>query len=408
MKILYIITGFGMKVSIGGAARRVIEVARRYILLGHQIHFLTTQAGKEVISKYNFNCHFHMVKSTHVRRDEKTRLDRFLSYIISTIDFFTKVKKLPKFDVVISSDDWFCETIPAFIYKCLNPDSKWIAYAHEPPILIWVYRFWRARQKRHYIPWRDILFHLFYFPFQEISFLLYKLASDKILPIGSESSLFQKYLNFSPTRVACTENGVDFKEAEKVLVSQKIYDGCFLGGFRPSKGIFDLPHIWRKVVDKKPDANLIVIGSGSTLVEKKLRKMIREKGLENNIQILGQINDKMQLFKLLKASRVFVFPSHKEGWAIPITEAMACGLPVIVWEYPFYLLVYSKGISYVPLGDFSSFSNSILNFLTNEDLWRRVSKDAHDAVKRYDWDEVAKKEIEIIGSVVKGEKIKVR
>ena len=48
--------------------------------------------------------------------------------------------------------------------------------------------------------------------------------------------------------------------------------------------------------------------------------------VEDRVHFLGFRKD---VYKILKASDIFVFPSYREGLSVALTEAMACGLPVV-------------------------------------------------------------------------------
>jgi alpha-1,3-rhamnosyl/mannosyltransferase len=49
---------------------------------------------------------------------------------------------------------------------------------------------------------------------------------------------------------------------------------------------------------------------------------------EGSVRMLGYASDR-ELATLYAAARVFVFPSHYEGFGMPVIEALACGAPVI-------------------------------------------------------------------------------
>lgn len=53
--------------------------------------------------------------------------------------------------------------------------------------------------------------------------------------------------------------------------------------------------------------------------------------MDNHITMLESVPDDY-LYSLLKSSKVFVFPSHEEGWGIAVCEAMAAGLPIVAYD----------------------------------------------------------------------------
>jgi L-malate glycosyltransferase len=56
--------------------------------------------------------------------------------------------------------------------------------------------------------------------------------------------------------------------------------------------------------------------------------------LNDNIRFLGFLEDSCDVTGHMKASRVFVLPSTREGFGMVVLEANACGLPVITIEHP--------------------------------------------------------------------------
>ena len=62
--------------------------------------------------------------------------------------------------------------------------------------------------------------------------------------------------------------------------------------------------------------------------EAALRRLIREKGIENIVRMAGEVEPE-QMNKWMQASDLFVLASHTEGMPNVVTEAMACGLPVV-------------------------------------------------------------------------------
>jgi glycosyltransferase involved in cell wall biosynthesis len=52
---------------------------------------------------------------------------------------------------------------------------------------------------------------------------------------------------------------------------------------------------------------------------------------DRRIKFLGFVPDD-KLCEFYNSLDIFAFPSAAEGWGIPITEAMACAIPVMVWQ----------------------------------------------------------------------------
>jgi glycosyltransferase involved in cell wall biosynthesis len=46
------------------------------------------------------------------------------------------------------------------------------------------------------------------------------------------------------------------------------------------------------------------------------------------------VREQKDVYALIKAARVFVFPSAREGFGIAVLEALACGVPVVTTSAP--------------------------------------------------------------------------
>lgn len=58
-----------------------------------------------------------------------------------------------------------------------------------------------------------------------------------------------------------------------------------------------------------------------------LRKLIREKGLENRVRLLGFRTD---MEEILQTADCFAFPSYREGLGVAAVEALLCSVPLVV------------------------------------------------------------------------------
>ena len=90
------------------------------------------------------------------------------------------------------------------------------------------------------------------------------------------------------------------------------------------KGQWHLIRAFRVVVDRYPDVKLIILGKGE--LEGYLSDLIKGLGLENNVHMLGFVDNP---YDYLKKSDAFVFSSIFEGLGNALLESMACGLPII-------------------------------------------------------------------------------
>lgn len=83
------------------------------------------------------------------------------------------------------------------------------------------------------------------------------------------------------------------------------------------------------VIQKVPDAKLIILGSGPN--KNKLNSLIKNLHLENHVFLLGFQKD---VSYYLQNAKVFLMTSYTEGFPNSMVEAMSAGLPVISIDSP--------------------------------------------------------------------------
>lgn len=226
-------------------------------------------------------------------------------------------------DDIVTSSDYFCNTIPAFILKGKN---QWGAYLfHIIP-------------EERKIPWL----------MQQFSLLLMRRA-DKVIVFNEVVKDYLINKGFATQRIFIQEVGIDERGIRRIKKQDKIYDGCFMGRLSPSKGIFDLPRIWQGIEGK-----LLIIGGGGFAKDvEKLRTECKE-----NVIFAGH-KEGEEKYKLIKQSKVFIFPSYEEGLSLTIKEVLACGVPIIAWDLPVYRALYGKKINVVPIGNIERFREKV-------------------------------------------------
>jgi glycosyltransferase involved in cell wall biosynthesis len=75
-----------------------------------------------------------------------------------------------------------------------------------------------------------------------------------------------------------------------------------------------------------------VIGDGPQREE--LRSRAHAAGLDWAVEFRHDIREQKEVYALVKAAKVFVFPSAREGFGIAVLEALACGVPVVTTSAP--------------------------------------------------------------------------
>lgn len=116
-------------------------------------------------------------------------------------------------------------------------------------------------------------------------------------------------------------------DIKKELKTENKFVVGHVGRMQPEKNHDFLIDVFAEIKKEKPDAELILIGTGP--LEEKIRNKVGEKDLEKSVQFLGNRRDMNRIYQ---AMDVFVFPSLFEGLGIVAIEAQAAGVPIVCSE----------------------------------------------------------------------------
>lgn len=371
--------------SVSGGERSFFEILKRWANWGNQIHIVTTREGYSLLKKQELKFHPYLYEFPEKAFG--------FSWYIAVIK---AIRKIPhgNFDFVYSNEP-FTSVIPAFIGKHKTGSPLVIVFKALEPCessLISCFRNYRAF-KQHTtlgsaIESACVLLRNTLAKRADLLFVVSGFYKDLLAKIGMD-----------PKRIYRIRHGVNFDHISSIGASDSnIFDACFMGGFLPKKGIFDLVKAWRNVVNSKPDAKLAMIGTGSKEIVDRLHSLVKELGLENNVIETGWLDD--EKYSVMKRSRVFVFPSYAEGFALAVCEAMACGLPVVAYDLAAYKNTYKKGMIKVRTGDVQELANAIIGILEDETSRKNLGRDAIEQAKDYDWENSARAQLDIITKFV--------
>ncbi len=118
-------------------------------------------------------------------------------------------------------------------------------------------------------------------------------------------------------------------------------------GCRPDRSASDLVVVSRLVAHKRVGMLLDVVALlhaqgmpvtcrviGDGPERPALRAQARALGVDHAVEFRHDVAEQQEVYALMKAAKVFVFPSAREGFGISVLEALACGLNVVTTSDP--------------------------------------------------------------------------
>lgn len=125
--------------------------------------------------------------------------------------------------------------------------------------------------------------------------------------------------------IAVINNYVSLPKGTAAKISGSNFNVLFLGILGHRKGVYDLLASWVGVLQKLPQAKLLIGGNGEI---EKATQVAYELGISHAVNFLGWI-DKDKKEALLEDADAFVLPSYNEGLPMSVLEAMAYQVPVV-------------------------------------------------------------------------------
>ena len=188
--------------------------------------------------------------------------------------------------------------------------------------------------------------------------------------------------------------GINFKPIDQISIKEKDPTFLFVGLLKK----LNLPHhaveAFDIISEKLPQAKLWIVGRGPEV--KKLKKLA--KGL--NVTFFGYISEEKKL-ELMRRAHAVLFPAIKEGWGLVVTEANACGTPAIGYNvHGLRDSIRNGKTGLLTESRPESLADTVYEFYNNENLRRKLSKNALEWSRTFSWDKTADEFMKNIKSVI--------
>jgi glycosyltransferase involved in cell wall biosynthesis len=140
-------------------------------------------------------------------------------------------------------------------------------------------------------------------------------------------------------------------------------DLLHVGSTIPRKRIDVLLEVLALIAKARPDVRLWRVGGSFTPGQ---AQRVRELGLGDRIVVLPFVTRPV-LAALYRRAALLLLPSEREGFGLPLIEAMACGRPVVCSDLPVLREVGGGAAEYCPVGEPAAWSARILDLLAERD-----------------------------------------
>ena len=148
-------------------------------------------------------------------------------------------------------------------------------------------------------------------------------------------------------------------EAARMLGPRRGIELLHVGSTIPRKRIDVLLEVFAGVRRARGEARLTRVG-GPFTAEQRVRA--RELGVTNDIHVLPFV-DRATLAAVYRRSALALLPSDREGFGLPIVEALACATPMVASDIPVLREIGSSAVTYCPVASVDAWVDAILRLL---------------------------------------------
>jgi 1,2-diacylglycerol 3-alpha-glucosyltransferase len=191
-----------------------------------------------------------------------------------------------------------------------------------------------------------------------------------IIPTGINLKKYQKSFSLDEKEKLRSELGL--KSDEKAIV--------YVGRIAEEKNISEIIELFSEIAKKVSNIKLLIVGNGPYLENLKLQ--VKDQKIDDKIIFTGMVKPE-EVYKYYKTGDVFVTASTSETQGLTYIEALSCGCPIVCKYDKCVDGVIIQGVNGFSYKEPAEFSQYIMDILSDEELRKRLSKEAENGAQKY-------------------------
>lgn len=211
---------------------------------------------------------------------------------------------------------------------------------HMPYFQIFALRLVAAiRRKRLVVTWHEVwsksYWRQYLGPLGVLAWQIERLAMampDQIIAASDQTAQALRDALGPRAAVMVAPNGVDLDAVRAAHPDAETSDIVVVGRLMSHKRVDMLLEAVALLHAEGMPVTCRVIGDGPE--RENLHALARSLDVAHAVDFRHDVGEQKEVYALLKAARVSVFPSAREGFGIAVLEALACGIPVVTTSAP--------------------------------------------------------------------------
>jgi glycosyltransferase involved in cell wall biosynthesis len=226
--------------------------------------------------------------------------------------------------------------------------------------------------------------------FSKASFLKY-------FPYYPEERISVVYLGNRPTLKRIKQESEWHTVQRKFGLEETFWLG--VGTVEPRKNYRLLLEAYAELVSAGKETKPLYIAGGKGWMEESIQKKVKELGIDNWVKFLGYVTDE-ELSVLYSKCFAFVYPSHYEGFGLPVLEAMNCGAPVITSNNSSLPEVAGDAALYIDSQNANQLVQAMSRLNNDSELRNELVRKSEMQASKFSWDRAAEQILSIYQKVM--------
>lgn len=200
-------------------------------------------------------------------------------------------------------------------------------------------------------------------------------------------------------RIAIIPNGVDVGKFTSTTNVTKDIDVIFSGRIEKRKGSRPLVEVCKRLVESNPRIRIAIVGYGDD--EDHVRSELQ--AFPDNILLTGKVAFH-EMVAYYQRSHLYASTSYYEGLPGTCLEAMATGLPTVVWDLLFYRELVVDGVTgrVAKTNDHAAMVAQVNHLLRDPAAAAAMGQRGQGLIRdKYDWQRLSRQVLDALGSVAK-------
>lgn len=193
--------------------------------------------------------------------------------------------------------------------------------------------------------------------------------------------------------------GVSLQQFSPLKKADQIFRVIFCGSVCPGKGVHYLLQAFSEL--HLPNSELWLIGSIDGVRNDPNFEALLKKHSGHNTHFKGSVSEQM-LASMFSQGSVFVLPSLADGFGMVVSQAMACGVPVVVSDSTGAADLVAEGVNgfTVPSRNVEALKEKLLFLYENKDIGIQMGIAARESVASgYTWNDYGNRLASFLGNL---------